>query len=478
MLRIAICDDTKEDRDRMYQYVQQFCQESMLQAEIEVFDHPDTLICACEKLRPQIYILDIVMPMVNGIQAARELRWNQPDAEIIFATSEESYALESFDVNPVNYILKPVQKEKLFAAMISAYMIPLFLIYQVKSIRKLANFMFYMVGTMSMEIVLGISAGYLNNEMGFHTRYELLTPQIALLMNFIEILLVLLICRFGSKEKEKKQDKMIFILMAMPLVSVVLIVGDMILLGMGMYEHFNPEQFLRTAVLLVIVNIAIFIVLEKYTGLMRREMELVQEKSRLKSDADIMELAAKSMKERLQSAETVMQRDRMMRHDRRHFEALLYQLLEEGRTEEAKKYLAERLAMEPQVVRKYCENTTVNAVISHHISWAEREGIRTTVAANIPSELSVDEMELAIAISNLLENAVCACMKLPETQRYLKLTAKYKNQLFSLHTWLNKLTGVGVFLLPYVLVVTDGVTYTWAVCVLAFVSSVEELLHI
>ena len=211
---------------------------------------------------------------------------------------------------------------------------------------------------------------------------------------------------------------------------------------------------------------------------MRREMELVQEKSRLKSDADIMELAAKSMKERLQSAETVMQRDRMMRHDRRHFEALLYQLLEEGRTEEAKKYLAERLAMEPQVVRKYCENTTVNAVISHHISWAEREGIRTTVAANIPSELSVDEMELAIAISNLLENAVCACMKLPETQRYLKLTAKYKNQLFSLHTWLNKLTGVGVFLLPYVLVVTDGVTYTWAVCVLAFASSVEELLHI
>ena len=70
------------------------------------------------------------------------------------------------------------------AAMISAYMIPLFLIYQVKSISELANFMFYMVGTMSMEIVLGISAGYLNNEMGFRTRYDLITPQIALLMNF------------------------------------------------------------------------------------------------------------------------------------------------------------------------------------------------------------------------------------------------------------------------------------------------------
>ena len=117
MLKIAICDDRKEDRDNMHQYVQQFFQEKMLQAEIKVFDHPDDLICACEKWRPHIYILDIVMPMVNGIQAARELRWNQPDAQIIFVTSEKSFALESFDVNPVNYILKPVRRETLFETL-------------------------------------------------------------------------------------------------------------------------------------------------------------------------------------------------------------------------------------------------------------------------------------------------------------------------------------------------------------------------
>ena len=314
-------------------------------------------------------------------------------------------------------------------SMIAAYLIPLFLIYQVKSFRDLTNFWFYMVGTMVMEVILGISGGYLNNEMGFRTQYELITPQTALLMNFIEMILVLFICRFGNKEKDKKSDHMILLLMAMPLVSVVLIVVDMFLLGMGQYQNFNSGQFLRTAVLLVIVNIAVFIVLEKYTGLMHREMELAQEKSRLKSDADIMEMAAKTMKERLQSAETVMQKDRMMRHDRRHFEALLYQLLEDGKTEEAKKYLEERLSMEPKGIQKYCENTTVNAAISHYISWAKKEGIQTTVSANIPVSLPVDEMELAITISNLLENAVYACLKLPEEERYLKLTAKYKNQL-------------------------------------------------
>ncbi len=50
-------------------------------------------------------------------KAARELRWNQPDAQIIFATSESSYALESFDVNPINYILKPIDKQKLFSTL-------------------------------------------------------------------------------------------------------------------------------------------------------------------------------------------------------------------------------------------------------------------------------------------------------------------------------------------------------------------------
>ena len=97
----------------------------------------------------------------------------------------------------------------------------------------------------------------MNHDHHFRTRYDVLTPQTALLMNFIEMILVLFICRFGSRETSKKSDHMIFLLMAMPLVSVALIVVDMFLLGMGMYQNFNSGQFLRTAVLLIIVNIMI-----------------------------------------------------------------------------------------------------------------------------------------------------------------------------------------------------------------------------
>ena len=117
MLRIAICDDDQKDRDRVEGLVKKYIEEKNIEAQVKVFDHPDNLIAQCEDFRPHIFILDIVMPMLSGIEAARELRWNLPDAQIIFATSESSYALESFDVNPINYILKPVGEEKFFTTL-------------------------------------------------------------------------------------------------------------------------------------------------------------------------------------------------------------------------------------------------------------------------------------------------------------------------------------------------------------------------
>ena len=55
--------------------------------------------------------------------------------------------------------------------------------------------------------------------------------------------------------------------------------------------------------------------------------------------------------------------------------------------------------------------------------------------------------------------------------------AAVKHRRFaSLHTWLNKLTGAAVFLLPYMLTVSSGTAYGWALCALAGIASLEELL--
>lgn len=156
---------------------------------------------------------------------------------------------------------------------------------------------------------------------------------------------------------------------------------------------------------------------------------LKQREYQLKSDAAILEMATNSMKERLNATEEILRQDRAMRHDRRHFEALILSLIQDGNVDEAKKCLEERMSQEPRGSRSFCENTTVNAALMHYVAIAERNNIRVKVSANIPRNVGVDEMQLAIAVSNLLENAIHACDKVPEAERFIEVTAKYKQQL-------------------------------------------------
>lgn len=57
---------------------------------------------------------------------------------------------------------------------------------------------------------------------------------------------------------------------------------------------------------------------------------------------------------------------------------------------------------------------------------------------------------------------------------YAAAAVRY-HQFASLHTWLNKLTGACVFLLPYVFAVSTGIAYCWIVCILALAAALEEL---
>jgi two-component system response regulator AlgR len=74
----------------------------------------------CEQHRPAVVLLDIRMPVMNGIEVARHLgRLSDPPA-VIFTTAYDQYALEAFDSRAVGYLLKPVRRERLEAALAHA----------------------------------------------------------------------------------------------------------------------------------------------------------------------------------------------------------------------------------------------------------------------------------------------------------------------------------------------------------------------
>lgn len=71
----------------------------------------------CEALRPDLIFLDIEMPGMNGLEAADKLLAILPDAEIIYVTAYQQYAVDAFATEAVGYLLKPVAKDKLLKAL-------------------------------------------------------------------------------------------------------------------------------------------------------------------------------------------------------------------------------------------------------------------------------------------------------------------------------------------------------------------------
>jgi two-component system, LytTR family, response regulator AlgR len=70
--------------------------------------------------RPAVVLLDVRMPGMDGIEAAHHLAALESPPAVIFATAYDEYAMSAFDAQAVGYLLKPVRREKLAAALMRA----------------------------------------------------------------------------------------------------------------------------------------------------------------------------------------------------------------------------------------------------------------------------------------------------------------------------------------------------------------------
>ena len=120
MLKIAICDD-------MPIYIQELqnlleCwDEKPTHLQIETFDNGDTLLQAHSSSPFDIIFLDVVIPLLNGIETAREIRQHDKSVKIVFISSERNYAVESYSVKADNYLLKPVDASAIYTCVQEIY---------------------------------------------------------------------------------------------------------------------------------------------------------------------------------------------------------------------------------------------------------------------------------------------------------------------------------------------------------------------
>lgn len=109
-MRIALCDDQKQQleslRDRILAW-------DGADVSVSCYDNGDTLLRAHASAPFDIIFLDVLMPLLSGMETAKELRQSDKTVKIVFLTSSADFAVEAFTVKASNYLLKPVDGQKL-----------------------------------------------------------------------------------------------------------------------------------------------------------------------------------------------------------------------------------------------------------------------------------------------------------------------------------------------------------------------------
>lgn len=123
MYNIAICDDEPIFASDLQKQVNSILFSREIEYTLTVFQSPRELMAVMRE-KPdafQLVLLDIMLGEDNGIDIAKELRQQKSRVGIIFITSNPAFALDGYIVRPIQYLLKPVEREKLQEAILFDY---------------------------------------------------------------------------------------------------------------------------------------------------------------------------------------------------------------------------------------------------------------------------------------------------------------------------------------------------------------------
>lgn len=120
MIKIAICDDNQDELFQLNETLisYQNTKHDSLKINIDTYNNGLDLIDALSRgIKYDLIFLDIMMPLSNGIEIAKEIRKYDKTIRIVFLTSSPDYALESYDVKAYSYILKTKIPDKIYQLM-------------------------------------------------------------------------------------------------------------------------------------------------------------------------------------------------------------------------------------------------------------------------------------------------------------------------------------------------------------------------
>ena len=116
-MKIAICDDNRQELSHILSLLDNYQVKQNLPFTICPFHNSRDLADTLSGARYDLFLLDIIMPDITGMELARKIRSFDKSADIIFLTTSPEYAVESYTVKATNYLMKPIVPERFYETL-------------------------------------------------------------------------------------------------------------------------------------------------------------------------------------------------------------------------------------------------------------------------------------------------------------------------------------------------------------------------
>ena len=169
----------------------------------------------------------------------------------------------------------------------------------------------------------------------------------------------------------------------------------------------------------IVMSIALLFLMFMFNTIFLLMANSLNRNARLQQENQFLSM----QQQRYQSLKAAIEEARQARHDMRHQLNQISALAEAGDLDNLKAYLAKTVSRIPDLDMNFCENRAADSVVGYYCALAKREGVPFCAKLDLPQTLPVDEMDLCLVLSNLLENAFEASLRTAPARRKIKVTA-------------------------------------------------------
>ena len=169
----------------------------------------------------------------------------------------------------------------------------------------------------------------------------------------------------------------------------------------------------------IVLSVALLILMFMFNTIFLLMATSLNRNARLRQENQLLSM----QQQRYENLKVAIEEVRQARHDIRHHLNQISMLAEADDMEAIKAYLAQTVSRIPDLDMHFCENRAVDSVLGYYCALAKREGIPFSAQIDLPQTLPVDEIDMGLVLSNLLENALEASFRTAPARRQIKVKA-------------------------------------------------------